>query len=149
MKDHSESTDKVSLELDTMVQDMLNHMLDALAEGEWDGVILCYEDAQANRYDATFTEDGLEACLSAAERMVVHDAGSTPSQGIGKIVRYAIAYVGMVQDGDTYQDAILVSFYERGQKSGYSAYLPIANIGEGDRFVWGDPLPAGAEDPLI
>lgn len=50
--------DEVSPELDSMVCDLLDGYLNALADGEDLGVVLIAEDARANRYQACFTEDG-------------------------------------------------------------------------------------------
>ncbi|WP_085830794.1 hypothetical protein [Collinsella vaginalis] len=142
--------DIVSPELDAMVGDLLGSLLDALAEGEDPGVLLAVEDEQANRYEASFTEDSIEVCLRAAQQFVSQHAGGVASDGVGALERYAIAYLGAIEDGDGgYLDAILASFYEHGQESGYSAYLLVDGIGAGDDFTWGDPEPAGAEDPLI
>ncbi|MBE6469362.1 MAG: hypothetical protein E7001_05305 [Coriobacteriaceae bacterium] len=142
--------DTVSPELDAMVGDLLGSLLDALAEGDDPGVLLAAEDAAANRYEASFAEDGVEVCLRAAQQFVSHHASGIVSDEVGPLERYAIAYLGAIEDEDgTYLDAILASFHEHGQESGYSAYLLVDGIGKGDEFAWGEPQPAGAEEPLI
>lgn len=139
----------VSPELDAMVGDVIGAFLDALAEGDDPGVVVCVEDGLSNRYEAAFSEDGEEACLGAAQQFVSKAARGLPAEHIGPIERYAIAYVGCVGLSDGYQDAVLASFYERGQVTGYSAYVLFEGAGTGDGFMWSDPEPAGEEDPLI
>lgn len=139
----------VSAELDAMVGDVLGSFLDALAEGEEPGVVLCLEDAAGARYEAALSEDGIEACLSAAREFVAAHAGGMEAEGIGAVERYAIAYVGCVDFDDGYEDAIIASFYEHGLESGFSAYVLFEGAGTGDGFAWSDPQPAGAEPPLI
>lgn len=142
--------DIVSSELDAMVGDLLGSLLDALADGDNPGVLLAAEDVAANRYEAAFDEDGIEVCLRAAQQFVSQHASGIAGDGVGPIERYALAYLGAIEDEDgTYLDAVLASFYERGQESGYSAYLLVDGIGQGDDFSWAEPAPAGAEEPLI
>ena len=139
----------VSPELDTMVCDLLDDFLGALAAGEDPGVLLCIEDAHANRYEAAFTEDGIGACIEGARHFVERNAGGLPADAVGPIDRYAIAYAGGVELDGCFEDAVLVSFYQHGMESGYSAYLLYQGAGAQDGFMWSDPEPAGAEDPLI
>ncbi|MDY4041835.1 MAG: hypothetical protein SOY67_07040 [Collinsella sp.] len=142
--------DIVTPELDAMVGDLLGSLLDALAEGDNPGVLLAAEDTEANRYEAAFDEDSVEVCLRAAQQFVSQHAAGIAGDGVGPIERYAIAYLGAIEDEDgTYLDAVLASFYEHGQESGYSAYLLVDGIGAGEDFAWGEPEPAGAEEPLI
>ncbi|QWT17610.1 hypothetical protein KPC83_00050 [Collinsella sp. zg1085] len=140
----------VSPELDAMVGDVLGEFLDALAVGENPGVVICVEDAQSARYEASFTEDGIESCLGAAQKFITDHSTGVKSDGVSSLVRYAIAYVGAVdlKEGG-YLDAILVSFFELGLKSAYSAYVEIENIGDEERFAWAPPQAAGAETALI
>lgn len=140
--------DVISPELDAMVGDMLGSFLDALAEGDDPGVVVCLEDARANRYEAAFTEDGVEACLTGAQQFVSQHADGLPGDHVGPIQRYAIAYAGLVDAGG-YQDAVIVSFYEHDLSSGFSAYVLYDGAGTGDGFDWSDPQPAGAEEPLL
>lgn len=140
--------DVISPELDAMVGDVLGSFLDALAEGDDPGVVVCLEDAQANRYEAAFTEDGVEACLTGARQFVSQHADGLPGDHVGPIQRYAIAYAGLVDAGG-YQDAVIVSFYEHDLSSGFSAYVLYDGAGTGDGFDWSDPQPAGAEGPLL
>lgn len=139
----------VSPELDAMVGDVLGAFLDELAAGSDPGVVLCLEDANANRYEAAFTEDGVEACLAGARKFLQANRGGLPGEHVGPVERYAIAYVGCVELEGSYQDAILVSFYEQGLGTGFSAYVQFEGMGTGDGFMWSDPAPAGEEDPLI
>lgn len=138
----------VSPELDEMVGDVLGAFLDALAEGEDPGVVLCLEDVRGNRYEAAFSEDGVEACLDGARKFVVSHASGVPKDHVGEVVRYAIAYAGCVEI-DGYCDAVIASFYEKGMSSGFSAYVAYEGAGAGEGFAWSDPLPAGAEEPLL
>lgn len=150
MTDNQQTAGAVSPELDAMTCDMIGLFLDALAEGENPGVVICVEDAQANRYEAAFSEDGEEACLAAAQQFISsHAAHGVDDEGVGKIERYAVAYAGCVDiDGD-YENAVLVSFCERGLPCGYSAYVLFDNMGAGDNFMWSDPEPAGEEAQLF
>lgn len=132
-----------------MVGDLIGSMLDALAEGEDPGVVLCLEDARAARYQATFTEDGEDVCLEAAQRFVSQNSAGVDNGAVGPIERYAIAYTGCVNLDGSYEDAIIVSFYEHGLETGFSAYVLYANAGAGDGFMWSDPEPAGEEPALI
>ena len=146
---------QVSPELDEMVCDLIGYMLDELADGGDPGVITCVEDAEGTRVEASFTDDGEEACLEAARTRIAQNASGMAKEKLGPIARYAIGYVGGVQLEDGVADAVLVSFYERGLAdeegvpTGYSAYVLFEGAGEGDGFAWADPAPAGAEEPLI
>lgn len=152
----------VSPELDELTCDVIGAYLDALASGDDPGVVACIEDAAGRRSQVTFTDDGEEICLEAAQDHVTQAArqGYQPD-GVSKAVRYAIAYLGYVCDDDevaaasggqatdAYLDALLVSFGEKGASCGYSAYVLVRGIGEGDGFQWADPEPAGEEDLLV
>lgn len=145
----------VSPELDEMVCDLIGFMLDELAEGRDPGVLACAEDAGSGRIEAAFTEDGEEACLEAAQAFVHDNARGNRDEGLGAIERYAIAYAGAVRLENCYQDAVLVSFYERGlldeegAPTGYSAYVLFEGAGNEEQFAWSDPQPAGEEPSLI
>ena len=141
--------DEVSPELDSMVCDLLDGYLNALADGEDLGVVLIAEDAHANRYQACFTEDGPEACLEGAKHFVESNATGIQSDHVGPLDRYAIAYAGGVELDCEFQDAIVVSFYQRGMSLGYSAYVLYEGAGTGEYFRWCDPEPAGEEPPLL
>lgn len=149
------NTGAVSPELDEMVCDLIGYMLDELAEGRDPGVLACAEDAGSGRIEAAFTEDGEEACLEAAQAFVRDNARGNRDEGLGAIERYAIAYAGAVRLENCYQDAVLVSFYERGlldedgAPTGYSAYVLFEGAGNEEQFAWSDPQPAGEESPLI
>lgn len=149
------ATGAVSPELDAMVCDVIGYMLDELAEGRDPGVLACAEDAGQGRIEAAFAEDGMDACLEAAQVFIKENARGNRDEGLGRIERYAVAYAGAVRLESCYQDAVLVSFYERGLTDeegapvGYSAYVAYENAGAGDEFVWSDPAPAGEEPPFI
>ncbi len=139
----------VSAQLDGMVCDLLGVYLDSLAEGDQPGVVLSAEDAKANRFEAAFTDDGEEQCLAAAAAFVQEHASGYAEEGLGAIERYAIACTGAVDVDGAYEDAILVSFFERGMKVAYSAFVLYQGAGEGENFMWSDPEPAGEEPPLL
>lgn len=141
--------DEVSFELDALVCDLLDGVLDALANGEDLGVALIVEDAQANRYQVCFTEDGPEECLAAAQSFVASHAQGIQGEHVGPVDRYALAYAGGVELDGVFEDAVIVSFYQRGMSMGYSAYVLYAGAGSGDDFTCCDPQPAGEEPPLL
>lgn len=143
------SQDEVSPQLDAMVCDVLDGVLNALADGEDLGVVLAVEDEQSNRYQVCFTDDGPEACLEGAQHFVVSNSGGLHADHIGPLHRYAIAYVGGVELDCEFEDAVIVSFYQRGMRSAYSAYVLYTGAGTGDGFMWSDPEPAGEEQPLL
>lgn len=147
----SEATEPsvVSPELDTMVCDLIDDFLNALADGDDPGVMLVAEDEHANRYQATFTEDGTQSCIDGAMHFVENNAAGLPSDHVGPLDRYAIGYTGGVELEDGFEDAVLVSFYQRGMETGYSAYVLYRGAGTGPDFMWSDPEPAGEEPPLI
>lgn len=139
----------VSPELDAMVCDAIGECLDALAQDGVLDVVACVEDADGARAMVAFEDDGEEACLEAAHEYVRAGAASgVPGEGVGRVVRYAVATLGFVELDGTASDALLVSFGEQGAPTGYSAFVPVGNFGEGDGFVWSDPEPAG-EEPLL
>lgn len=143
------SQDEVSPELDGMVCDLIDDMLNALADGEDLGVMLIAEDENANRYQAYFTEDGPEACLEGAQHFIESNASGIQSDHVGPLDRYAIAYAGGVELDCEFQDAVIVSFYQRGMSMGYSAYVLYEGAGTGEGFRWCDPEPAGEEPALL
>lgn len=145
----SQSGSSVSAQLDGMVCDLLGTYLDALAEGEDPGVVLCVEDAEGMRYEVAFTDDGEEQCLGAASAFVQEHAGGYAEEGLSAIERYAIACTGAVDVDGAYRDAILATFFERGMKVAYSAFVLFQGVGEGENFMWSDPEPAGEEPPLL
>ena len=140
----------VSRDLDDMVCGLIEDFLDELAAGSDPGVVLCAEDEYGNRYQAAFTEDGPEACLNGARHFVEQHAAGIPSDHVGELDRYAIAYAGGVElEEGVFDDAVIVSFYERGLDSGYSAYVLYEGFGEEEGFLWSEPEPAGEEPPLL
>ena len=150
MPQNNQTNGAVSSELDAMTCDVIGAFLDSLAEGEDPGVVVCVEDASGARYEAVFTDDGEEACLAAANEFVTgHASRGIPDEHVGKLERYAIACTGCVDIDGAYENAVLVSFYERGLASGYSAYVLFDGMGAGDNFMWSDPEPAGEEPPLF
>ncbi|OUP10471.1 hypothetical protein [Collinsella sp. An2] len=149
MSHDANNSSAVSPQLDTMVCDLIGSMLDALAAGEDPGVVVCLEDGSSTRIEMAFSDDGEEACLTAARQYVKTHAAGSHDDGLGRVERYAIACTGCVDLEDGYQDALLVSFYERSLATGYSAYVLYDGFGNEDQFVWSDPQPAGEEQPLI
>ena len=141
--------EQVSQALDDMTCELIGSYLDELADGGYPGIVLCCEDAYGNRYEVAFTDDDDEACLFEARRFVERNASGIPSDHVGPIDRYAIAYTGGVEVDGVFEDALLVSFYERALTTGYSAYVLYRGVGAGDDFMWTDPEPAGEEPPLI
>lgn len=144
-----DSQGAVSAELDAMVCDLIGAFLDDLAAGENPGVVVAIEDAACNRFEVAVSEDGEEACLEAANNFISEHKMGLKDEGMGRIARYAIAYTGCVEVEEGYHDALLVSFYETGLESGFSAYVLFEGMGQGDGFMWSDPEPAGEETPLI
>lgn len=144
-----DSQGAVSAELDAMVCDLIGAFLDDLAAGENPGVVVAIEDAEGNRFEVAVSEDGEEACLEAANNFISEHKMGLKDEGMGRIARYAIAYTGCVEVEEGYHDALLVSFYETGLESGFSAYVLFEGMGQGDGFMWSDPEPAGEETPLI
>lgn len=150
MSHDANNTNAVSPQLDEMVCNLIGAMLDSLAAGEDPGVVACLEDASSTRVEVAFTDDGEEACLEAARTYIKRSKKGIPAENVGPAARYAVAYAGCVQDEDgAYADALLVSFYERGLATGYSAYVLYDGFGDEDQFVWSDPQPAGEEPPLL
>lgn len=80
------SQDEVSAELDAMVCDLIDDMLNGLADGEDLGVVLIAEDANGNRYQACFTEDGPEACLEGAQHFIEANAAGIQSDHVGRSI---------------------------------------------------------------
>ena len=68
---------------------------------------------------------------------------------IGHMQEWYQKYTTLDAVGGAYENAVLVSFYERALPVGYSAYVLYENPGAGDAFGWADPEPAGEEPPLI
>ena len=148
---HEHQPGDVSPELDRMSCDMMDEFLDALAEGDVPGVVACVEDAACNRAAVAFSEDGDEACLNAADDFVVSAGRNGSSEdGVGPAVRYAILYLGCIQEMDgAYNDAMITVFGEKGSASAYSAFTLVKGMGQGENFMWSDPEPAGEEQLLL
>ena len=140
----------VSAALDEMTCDVIGACLDELAQGGRLDVVVCVEDGGARRAMVSIEDDGEEACLAAARSYVSQAAEQGVDAPDGDLaVRYAVAMLGFVQDDDGVgRDALLVSFGEQGAPCGYSAFVLVDGIGEGDGFMWSDPEPAG-EEPLL
>ena len=81
--------------------------------------------------------------------MAQHAAHGIPDEDVKRIERYDPSPARAVSTSTAHTpNAVLVSFYERGLESGYSAYVLFDGMGEGDNFMWSDPEPAG-EEPAI
>lgn len=141
---------EVSPELDALVCDLIGTFLDSLAAGEDPGVAVWCADEKGATNEVVFTDDGEEVCMEAARKHVAKlSRDGSPRDHMGPAVRYALATTGYVQAEDgAYEDALLVSFGERGMSTGYSAYLLIDGVGSGEGFSWTEPAPAG-EEPLL
>lgn len=141
----------VSPETDELGSALMGDALDLLAAGEPVEVLLVVQDEKGTVASYEFADDGPEACLEGArdrvrELAVCHGSAN---EGLADPVRYAIVYEGAVEmEADTYADALLLEFGERGYAS-YSAYSLVEGKGEGDGFTWTDPAPAGEMEPLL
>lgn len=141
----------VSPETDELGSALMGDALDLLAAGESVEVLLVVQDEKGTVASYEFADDGPEACLEGArdrvrELAVCHGSAN---EGLVDPVRYAIVYEGAVEmEADTYADALLLEFGERGYAS-YSAYSLVEGKGEGDGFTWTDPAPAGEMEPLL
>ena len=114
-----------------------------------------YTKRYLGTFDNHFSTIGLvgmnEACLNAADDFVV-SAGrnGSPEDGVGPAVRYAILYLGCIQEMDgAYNDAMITVFGEKGSASAYSAFTLVKGMGQGENFMWSDPEPAGEEQLLL
>lgn len=144
----SKARGDISPELDALTSALLGDALDMLAEGDDLNVLLVVERADGEVSSFELSEDGPEELLEGARTKVRELAKERRAEG-AEPVRYAIAYEGAVADeSGVYQDAVLVEFGERGRTS-YSAFSYVAGKGEGDRFRWSDPAPAGVTESLL
>ncbi|AEB07881.1 hypothetical protein Corgl_1786 [Coriobacterium glomerans PW2] len=149
MDESAQEFGTVSQELDRMVCELIGRFLDELASGTDPGVVVSMQDKASNSHDIVFCEDDEQVCLDAAKRFVSSHADGGEALPIDKIERYAIACTGSIESAGASHDALLVSFFERGLSSGFSAYVLYRRVGAGADFVWSAPAPAGAEPPLI
>lgn len=141
----------VSPQTDELSSTLLGDALDLLAEGERMGVLLAVQDGEGRVASYEFADDGPEACLAGARERVrsLRSRRGDPDAQVGKPVRYALVYDGAVADDEgSFHDALLLEFGERGWQA-YSAYCLYAGKGEGDRFTWTDPAPAGEVECLL
>lgn len=155
----NDSQSNISEDLDRLSCELMGEILDLMAGGAAISVVASVMDAEGMRVTCAFEKDAPDVCLDAAHEWV-RGAGrgktsATAGKGgdtsaIGLPICYAIAYEGAVAaEGDSFQDALLLEFGERGAKTGYSAYALVANKGKGDDFAWSDPQPAGEVDLLL
>ncbi|MDO4595831.1 MAG: hypothetical protein Q4B30_02520 [Coriobacteriaceae bacterium] len=151
MTEEAQQPGFVSSELDGMSCDMMDEFLAALAEGDDPGVVACVEDSDGRRMALAFSDDGDEACMDAAEAWIERlGREGDAAEGIGKAVRYAILYLGCIQEDDgSYEDAMITIFGESVSEVAYSAYTLVRGIGQGEGFMWSDPEPAGEEPMLL
>ena len=135
----------VSEQCDALGSELMGEALDKLAAGDALSVVASAIDAAGERVTCEFDDDSAEVCLEAAHDWVKRGARAQDgSKVIGKPVCYAIAYQGAVADeGENYQEALILEFGDRGAECGYSAYSLIDGIGAGKRFRYTDPAPAG------
>lgn len=150
----------ISLELDELSCDLISLSLDRLAEKDQDFVLCCTEDKAGTRFVSSFEDDDLSICLEEAHQKIKSDP---------RVERFALAYKGLVltegehssaegcdkgalsslEDLAAYQTALLVEFEEKNLEKAYSAYLLVKNLGQGEKFQWQDPCPAGEIDKLL
>lgn len=150
-KNAQQSAGDISPELDALSSELMGDAFDVLAEGQSLNVRVVVEDVNGNVAPYEFGDDGPEVTLDAARECVqkIGHHGGDATSGLGKPVRYAIVYEGMVADeSGVYRNAVLLEFGERGRKS-YSAYSYFKGRGKGDRFRWSEPAPAGEMEPLL
>lgn len=142
----------VSFKTDELSQSLLGDVLDMLAVGEEFGVVLAVQDTHGMVEYYEFSEDDLDECLDGARQFVIELAamGGDPEVGLGTPVRYAIVYEDdvAVEEGDDFQDAVLLEFGERGYES-YSGYSLIFGKGEDENFRWTELKAAGQLEPLL
>jgi len=148
---HGDSHGGMSAELDALGSRLMGDALDLLAEGREPEVLLAVQDQALEVVSYSFDDDGPEACLNGARAKVrsLASQGGDGSLGFGAPVRYALAYLGFVADeGDAYQDALMLEFGEKGQPA-WSAYSLYEGRGRGEAFRWTDPAPAGEVENLL
>lgn len=150
----------ISEALDALSCELLGESLDMLADGKEILAVASVTDADGERLTCAFEEDSPELCLEAA-RDWVRTGGKTTGTAsqagrkvIGRPQCYAIAYEGAVadgqgEDGDAYNDALILEFGERGSETAYSAYVLVDNVGGGDDFRYTDAEPAGELPNLL
>ncbi len=130
----------VSPELDELSSTLMGDALDLLADGKEVNVLVVFQDEAGEVTSLSFANDAPSALLDGARNHVRHAR---------RAVRYALVYEGAVQVEDgSYADALLLEFGERGCPS-FSAYSLYEGRGEGNKFRWTDPAPAGEEEPLL
>lgn len=142
MSQHSEKSlrEGVSPATDELASTLMGDALDLLAAGDPFEVLLAVQDDAGTTQSFEFSDDGPEACLTAARSKVTR---------VKDAVRYALTYEGAVaDDSGAYTDALLLEFGERGWRS-YSAFSLIDGKGSGEGFTWTDPAPAGEVPPLL
>ena len=141
----------VSAELDELSCALMGEALDRLAEGADVHVLLAVGDAAGCAASYEFADDGEEACLAGARdkvRALVRARGDAAA-GLGSPRFYAICYEGAVADDDgSFADAVIMEFGEAGCPA-FSAYSLYEGRGQGERFAWTDPAPAGEVDALL
>ncbi len=148
---HNNRRDGISAETDRLSSELFGDALDLLATGTQMGVLLVIEDDQGNTASFELSDDGSEALINEAYtriKEINHHKGDKEA-GLGMPVRYAIAYEGAIAAADdSYQDALLLEFGEKGYKS-YSAYSYVKGRGKGKKFQWTEPAAAGEVEPLL
>lgn len=137
--DHATPYGYVSPQLDELSSTLIGNALDMLADGATLGVLIVIQSSNDNTESLQLLDDGPDRLLEEAHDLVRGKRGAQ---------RYAIAYEGAIADGDSYADALIVEFGEKGQRS-YSAFCLYEGKGTGDDFRWTDPAPAGEEEALL
>lgn len=133
-------TQRITPELDDLSSTLMGNALDMLADGEPMGVLVVIQSKDGGISSFEFVDDGPTALLEGARTQIRRSRSAQ---------RYALTYVGAIEmDDGTYSEALILEFGEKGYPS-YSAYSLFEGRGEGDRFRWTDPAPAGEEEPLL
>ena len=151
MKEEIKRKDGVSPGTDELSSTLMGDAFDLLAEGTTFNVLLVIQDGGGEVASYEFSHDGVEACLEGAREKVrkVASAHGDPDAHLADPLRYALSYLGAVEDeSGAYRDALLLEFGEKGYIS-YSAYSFVEGIGSGDEFAWSEPAPAGETEPLL
>lgn len=140
----------ISAELDELSCELIGESLDVLAAGDALGVVASVLDGQGRRLTCAFDDDGIEVCLEAARDWVRRLASGSLREADFSIPRcYAICFLGSVDAGHGFSEALMEEFGEADGGPDYSAYLLVEGIGQGDGLRWSDPLPAGEVTPLL
>lgn len=139
--------------LDNLSCELLGEAFDQLAEGKNLGVVASVCDASGKRLTCAFEADFTDSCLEMAREWVRTGAHEeSGSAAVDAPQCYAIVYRGAVgeeAETDSFSDAVILEFGEKGNQSAWSAYSFIEGVGRGDDFRYTDPEPAGETPNLL